>query len=519
MRLRARTAGFLIGAALAFSQGSAAQEAGVPKPAMEAWLRCLQGNSFSEVEKTPEHAVEVAFDSCREQESSAIREQFPTEASSPTTADLIRTRLRDGIKATLVRRVEEDRASDPELHARFADKVRQDERARAARSGTSATANNQCSTFARSALSAPNRLQILVSAASSSSLTTTMLGRMGPMGMDFPKDEFQTTDAFNQQRQSRWLKLLPNAEALVIRKRLSEFDVKYDADRGVATVEIASPVYDALRPNLNAVSVTLDYKILRPKTQFRGGLSQSVEIETSASSLKGGTHLSSHVIEIPMTPDRARRLKANPTLALLISLPIASDRSAPVLVADATKFDEKFEGDPRASLHGSRSYPVAVNCALLFSGTEMVADVSTRSAVASVPRASSRLSAEATPPTKTPVAPSSSVAVVNPQCVGQFNSKSTLMGLTLSSNPTQVRIEFLDAAGMEPSGVVPTRGGYTFVGQGQTLNGGTYSVDCRGPHIIVTPPPGSYLSQSVTLVRDNVGIQQAGIRDGYWQPH
>ena len=233
----------------------------------------------------------------------------------------------------------------------------------------------QCSGFANSALSAPNRLQALVSAASSSGLSTTMLGRLGPMGLDFPKDEFQTTDAYNQQRQARWLKLLPNADSMVVRKRLNEFDVKYDADRGVATVDVGSTAYDALRPSLEAISITLDYKILRPKAQFRGSLSQSVELELAASSLKGDTRLSSHSIEIPMTPQQARVLKSSATLALLISLPIASDTSAPVIIIDATKFDEKFEGDPRASLHSSRSYPVVVKCAAMFSGATMVLDI------------------------------------------------------------------------------------------------------------------------------------------------
>lgn len=105
--------------------GAVDQEAAVG-PAMMAWLQCVHGNSSSEVTRTPANAVEIGFANCRQQESRAIREAFPAEAASPSTVDFIRTRLRAGIRTSLIARVAADRASDPEMHAQFADQVNED---------------------------------------------------------------------------------------------------------------------------------------------------------------------------------------------------------------------------------------------------------------------------------------------------------------------------------------------------------------------------------------------------------
>ena len=353
----------------------AAQE-GAVKPAMNSWLLCLQGNSLSAVEVTPEHAVDVAYENCRTQEVLAIREQFPQAANDPTSMDMIRSKVRDGIKASLVKRVVDDRAADPELHAQFADKVREDERRRSSDVASLVDrATGTCQTFRSSALTAPNQLTAFVRAASAPGLSTSLAGSLGPFKIDFPKDEFISTAAYDEQRHSKWLALLAGGRSLVIRKTLDPYDVTYDADQGVMKIKVGSPLFDSLRPAVDGVDITLDYKIVRPKTQFRGGVSESVELEVPSTSLKGQTVLGSRTVEIAMRPDQARRLKANAILALQVTVPIADDPSAIVLFNDITKYGEAFKGDPRGSLHNKKSYPVSVSCAALFSGTEFISDV------------------------------------------------------------------------------------------------------------------------------------------------
>lgn len=353
----------------------AAQE-GAVKPAMNSWLLCLQGNSLSAVEVTPEHAVDVAYEKCRTQEILAIREQFPQAANDPMSMDMIRSKVRDGIKASLVKRVVDDRAADPELHAQFADKVRDDERRRSSDVASLVDrVTGTCQSFRSSALTAPNQLTAFVRAASSPGLSTSLAGSLGPFKIDFPKDEFTSTAAYNEQRHSKWLARLAGGRSLVIRKTLDPYDVTYDADQGVMKIKVGSPLFDSLRPAVDGVNITLDYKIVRPKTQFRGGLSESVELEVPSASLKGQTVLGSRTVEIAMRPDQARRFKANAILALQVTVPIADDPSAIVLFNDVTKYGEAFKGDPRGSLHNKKSYPVSVSCAALFSGTEFISDV------------------------------------------------------------------------------------------------------------------------------------------------
>lgn len=331
---------------------------------------------MSAVEVTPEHAVEIAYDKCRTQETSAIREQFPAAANDPTSMDSIRSKVRDGIKASLVKRVAEDRAADPELHAQFADKVREDERRQSADvAGLMDRAIGPCESFRASAPAAPNQLAVFVKGASSPGLITSLAGSLGPFKIDFPKDEFISTEAYNQQRQSKWLARLAGGRDLIIRKTLDSYDVTYDADRGVVRVKVGSPLFDSLRPAVEGVSLTLDYKIVRPRAQFRGGLTESVELEVPATSIRGETRLGSRTIEIAMRPEQARRFKANAVLALQVTVPIADDPGAIVLFNDVTKHGEAFKGDPRGSLHNKKSYPVTVSCAALFSGGEYISDV------------------------------------------------------------------------------------------------------------------------------------------------
>ena len=290
--------------------------------------------------------------------------------------DLIRSKVRDGIKASLVKRVADDRAADPELHAQFADKVREDERRQSADvAGLVDRAIGPCEAFRTSAPAAPNQLAVFVKGASSPGLITSLAGSRGPFKIDFPKDEFISTEAFNQQRQSKWLARLAGGRDLVIRKTLDSYDVTYDADRGVVRVKVGSPLFDSLRPAVEGVSLTLDYKIVRPRAQFRGGLTESVELEVPATSIRGETELGSRTIEIAMRPEQARRFKANAVLALQVTVPIADDPGAIVLFNDVTKYGEAFKGDPRGSLHNKKSYPVTVSCAALFSGGEYISDV------------------------------------------------------------------------------------------------------------------------------------------------
>jgi hypothetical protein len=352
-----------------------AAQQGAAKPAMNSWLLCLQGNSLSAVEVTPEHAVDIAYSACSNQESAAIREQFPELVSNPTSMDMIRSKVRNGIRASLIKVVVDDRASDPELHSQFADKVREDEQRQSSDVASLVDrASGPCQSFRASALTAPNQVSTLVKAASSPGLVTSLAGSLGPFKIDFAKDEFISTETYNEQRQSKWIQILSGGKNLVLRKTIDTYDIIYDADRGIIKVRIGSPVFDQFRQNLDGVNITIDYKILRQKEQFRGGISESVELEVPSSSLKGETQLSSRTIEIPMSPDRARKLKASAVLALQITSPIADDQDAIVLLNDITKYGEAFKGDPRGSIHNKKSYPVRVSCAAIFSGNEYIID-------------------------------------------------------------------------------------------------------------------------------------------------
>lgn len=354
-----------------------------PKPAMAAWLRCIQGNSFSEVEKTPERAVEIAFENCRKQEDNAIGESFSEEQLN-ANFEMIRTRLRDGLRATFVTRVIEDRQSDPELHAPFAEAVKEDEDglSRGKSKGLRALPvistpkpSVSCDLFQTTALTRPNQLSAFIRASGAPALGSTLAGSTGPFKIDFAKDEFVSTSVYNTDRQSRWLALLAGGRNLVVRKMLNPNELKYDADRGIMVVEIGSEIFDPLRRDAEGVYFQIDFKVLKESTRFKGGAYESLALELSSDAIGKENWAVSGKVELSMGPDAARNLKENGVLAFEVSLPIADDAAKVVMYHDVSKIGEKFPDDPRGSLFSRRSFPVNVSCGALFAGNQFVAQI------------------------------------------------------------------------------------------------------------------------------------------------
>ena len=116
---------FILGTAVTMMH--APLSAQTAEEALNTWALCLHGNSVSEVEKTPEHAVEIAFVACRQQEATYISTKYPSATADRVEFGNVQSQLRTKLTGTLIKNVEQDRASDPDLHSKFAEKVKEDE--------------------------------------------------------------------------------------------------------------------------------------------------------------------------------------------------------------------------------------------------------------------------------------------------------------------------------------------------------------------------------------------------------
>lgn len=234
------------------------------------------------------------------------------------------------------------------------------------------TANiTSCADFARVALSSENDVARLVRVAQAPNMKTVSLG--SGVGKDLLKDEFETTEQFGQRRLREWKKVL-GRDLMVVRVPLKTTAVRYDADTGKASVQLAATDLLSAAGNRPASAIDLDFKILREKAAGRGALTQAVGIHFDPGHLAGNSgDYGGNEVRLPLDVPRARLLKTSGTLALLVSVtPV--DTTEPLLRVAATPFAARFKGDPSASTALQYSFRVTPVCAAVFAGSKFVAD-------------------------------------------------------------------------------------------------------------------------------------------------